>query len=233
MCIDFLASCRRQKPNTYFLLLNSHAPFIFVLRSLVYFHIAAVKYGVSRSQSPATCPFVCCVTFCVSVSLLGPCCWRARQAVPIKRAQGGLLWQQLLWCAVLSVFVCVCVCCLLAVQGRQAQFTWSRLLLCPLLSLWESFLSERGRYSIMPQVAKQTVSFSFLSLYLLSFLLPFHSLITLHLPNLLFSLYFSLNYSSRPLSSWPSPSLSVCLHSSSIWTYLVSIHKQSSVKLCH
>ncbi|KAI9530459.1 hypothetical protein NQZ68_004477 [Dissostichus eleginoides] len=30
-------------------------------------------------------------------------------------------------------------------KGRQAQFTWSRLLLCPLLSLWESFPLERAR----------------------------------------------------------------------------------------
>lgn len=60
-----------------------------------------------QSQPVSICVFVCCLTVCVSVSLLGPCCWRTSQAVPNKRAQGGLLWQQLVWCAALSVFVCV------------------------------------------------------------------------------------------------------------------------------
>lgn len=87
---------------------------------------------------------VCVCVWGGAVSLLGPCCWHTELVVPIKRAQGGLLWQQLFWCA-----VCVCLCARFVVQGRRAQFTWSRLLLCPLLSLWESVLLWLGWYSIM------------------------------------------------------------------------------------
>lgn len=161
MCIDFLAYCclssgerkkKHMRCSIHFCLLNAQMS---LARGSVNYHNTSMKDGVSRSQSP--CLSVASLFVCLSLSS-APCCRQTRQAVPNKRAQGGLLWQQLLWCAALSVFlslplsVRVCVC-LLPVQGRRAQFAWSRLLLCPLLSLWESFPSERGQHSIMPQAA--------------------------------------------------------------------------------
>lgn len=205
--------------------------------------------SVTASLLQYACLSVVSLLVCLALSS-SPCYWQTKQAVPIKRAQGGLLWQQLLWCAavlsvcLLSLCVCVCVyCCLLAVQGRQAQFTWSRLLLCPLLSLWESFPLERGWYSIVPQAA--TAAAAAAEYQLLSLFSPFlihfsllqmslhislvHSLLCL-LNLLFFLLVFSEPFSPSTVSS-ALPSLSVCLHSSSIRTDLVGIHKWSSVEL--
>lgn len=116
MCIDFLACCclslgKRKKhvaQHPFPLVKLTCSNFFFCSVALCIFILHPLKW--CQSQPVSICVFVCCVTVCASVSLLGPCCWRTRQAVPNKRAQGGLLWQQLLWCAVLSVFVCLCVC---------------------------------------------------------------------------------------------------------------------------
>lgn len=84
------------------------------------FHIAAIKM-VSVTASLLQYVRLSVVSLFVYLSLLVPCCLRARQAVPIKRAQGGLLWQQLLWCAaLLSVCVSERVCALLS-PGRAGQ----------------------------------------------------------------------------------------------------------------
>lgn len=103
MFIDFLAVCygRCAAPT------SSLCPIFPAFAVLCIFILQPLKWCQSR---PASCNMRVCLLchFGVSVSLLIPHCWRARQAVPIKRAQGGLLWQQLLWCAVLSVCVCVC-----------------------------------------------------------------------------------------------------------------------------
>lgn len=153
--------------------------------------------------------------------------------------------------ALLCSIVCMCVCvraccCLLVVQGRQARFTWSRLLLCPLLSLWESFPLERGRYSFAPRAAMENSETAvFLSRLNFSsdfthsaarppFYLP-HSQLLWSLIGFLICFFFFFLYLhfSEPVSpstvSLASPSLSVCSNSSAIWMCVcgsvVSIHK--------
>lgn len=106
MCIDFLAFCCLSLGKWKNIQRNTHFRFIFFCSvALCIFILHSLNW--CQSQPVSICVFVCCLTVCVSVSLLGPCCWRTSQAVPNKRAQGGLLWQQLVWCAALSVFVCV------------------------------------------------------------------------------------------------------------------------------
>lgn len=194
---------------------------IFSSTVLCIFILQPFKWCQSQPASCHMCVCLLCHFLCASV----PCCWRARQTLPIKGAQGGLLWQQLC-----GVCVRVC-CCLLAVQRRQAQFIWSPLLLCPLLLLWESFPLERARYSIVPSNHSSrkslslspfflftSLSFSTLSLFPAMKLSSLScSFITFHVllcpPNVLFFLYFSLSYSPPPLSPWPHrPFLSVCIH---------------------
>lgn len=85
--------------SIHFCLLNAQMS---LPRRSVNYHNTSMKDGVSRSQSP--CLSVASLFVCLSLSS-APCCRQTRQAVPNKRAQGGLLWQQLLWCAALSVFL--------------------------------------------------------------------------------------------------------------------------------
>lgn len=134
---------------------NSHA--FFFLCSFQNIHNAAIKVvSVTASLLQYACLSVVSLFVCLSLSSALVVGGPGRPSL-LKEHKGDCCGSSCSGVQRLSVFVfvsvCVCVHCLLAVQGRQAQFTWSRLLLCPLLSLWESFPLERGRYSITPQAA--------------------------------------------------------------------------------
>lgn len=177
----------------------------------------------------------------MSGSLLGPCYWQTEQAVPIKRAQGGLLWQQLLWCAaVLSVCLlslCVCVCVLLS-PGRAGQTGPVHMEPAPLVS----FVVALGVFPIgawlVQYHAASSHSSSRISASLFLFCLSLMHFSLLHVfppyrpylqpsvsPSCLLNLPFFLLVFSEPFSastvSLALPSLSVCLHSSSIRMDLV------------
>lgn len=139
MCIDFLAYCclssgERKKKNMrcsiHFCLLNAR---VSSPRRCANYHNTSMKDGVSRSQSP--CLSVASLFVCLSLSS-APCCRQTRQAVPNKRAQGGLLWQQLLWSAALSVLlslplcVRVCVSCPCRADGPSSHGAGSSCVLC-------------------------------------------------------------------------------------------------------
>lgn len=204
----------------------------------MYFHIASIKVvSVTASLDMR-------VTVCVSASLLGPCCWRTGQAVPNKRAQGGLLWQQLLGCAALSVCLCAVSWPCRADRPSSHGAGSSCVLCCRSGSLSHrsvvntvSCHEQPQQHQQLPQ--KSSFSFSF-SVCLLSFFSTLFSFpttkcsslspsLTLHyllcFPNLHFSeLFFSSTVSLACLS------FSVCLHSPSVQMDVVSTENWSSAR---
>lgn len=190
---------------------------------------------------------VCLLCHCLCVCL-SPCCCRARQAVPIKRAQGELLWQQLPCCAVLCV--CVCACVPLS-PGRAGQTGPVHMEPAPLVSFVVALgVFPTGAWSVQFRAASShgkqqngcfsvsVLIFPLISLILQSallFICLIHSSFgPFCLLNLLFFFFFfiymSLSQSLPPLSPWPHhPSLSVRIHQLSgcvcVCGSVVSIHK--------
>lgn len=172
---------------------------------------------------------VCLWCHCLCVCL-SPCCCRARQAVPIKRAQGELLWQQLPCCAVFCVCVCVRVRAAVSWSCRAdrpgSHGAGSSCVLCcrsGSLSHWSvvGTVSRRGQ----PRKTAKRLFFCFVLIFplislilqsTLLFICLIHSFFgPFCLLNLLFSpfIYISLSQSLPPLSPWPHhPSLSVRIH---------------------
>lgn len=93
---------------------------------------------VSAAASRHVCLSRLCLCVCLPTRLLVVS--RPGRPPQIKEHKGDCCGSSCSGVQSLSVCVCVCFCvCVLPRQGRRAQFAWSRLLLCPLLSLWESF----------------------------------------------------------------------------------------------
>lgn len=186
---------------------------------------------------------VCLWCHCLCVCL-SPCCCRARQAVPIKRAQGELLWQQLPCCAVF----CVCVRVRAAVSWScradrpGSHGAGSSCVLCcrsGSLSHWSvvGTVSRRGQ----PRKTAKRLFFCFVLIFPLISLILQSTLLFICLIHSFFGPFCLLNllffplylHFSEPVSpstvSLASPSLSVCSNSSAIWMCVcgsvVSIHK--------
>lgn len=179
--------------------------------------------SVTASPPQYVCVFLC-VWVCISPR---PLLLADSQAVPIKRAQGRLLWQQLLWCAVLSV--CVCVFLPLSSVSAEADGPSSHgagpscVLCCRSGSL--------SGWSVVCTVSSHNRSRKASTLFFVAlsvFVLQIFKLFTAS-PHALspcsafLPLLFSELFSPSTVSLAP-PSLSVCLHSSSFRMDLVCTH---------
>lgn len=104
--------------------------FFFCSAVLCIFVLQPLKWCQSQPVFCNMCVCLLCHFLCVCLPPR-PLLLAGQAGHPIKRAQGGLLWQQLLWCAVLSVCTyclcpCLCVCpfvcvCVLLSPGRAGQ----------------------------------------------------------------------------------------------------------------